>query len=259
MKKNQILKISTSSNFEQQLQKRLEGGQFRLLNEKIYKNENLTDDQISRYHDYYRKQVKKWPIDPNKLVLEELSTSITEIDLFIKNKIIIIKNHKIFHLITEYDETINIADIGAGDSNKYNDLIEIVSKTIQSSVKFEFFDKYPINENIIKADIESIPRQCKTFNVVVCCLSMIKNDISNIIKEINRILKIKGIFLFAELKSRIKNVSTFINNIKKYGFKVKNINSQNKCFIICKFEKIYDIEKKKIPPFKLNNYLYKKK
>lgn len=259
MKKNQILKISTSNNFEQQLQKRLEGGQFRLLNEKIYKNEKLTNDQIIRYHDYYRKQIKKWPIDPNKLILEELSTAITEIDIFIKNKIIIIKNHKIFHSITPYNEAINIADIGAGDSTKYNDLIEIVLKTMQSSVNFEFFDKYPINKNIIQADIESIPRQCKTFNIVVCCLSMIKNDISNIIKEVNRILKIKGIFLFAELKSRIKNISIFTNNIKKYGFKVKNINSQNKCFIICKFEKIHDIEKKKLQSLKLNNYLYKKK
>ncbi|EED43845.1 SAM-dependent methyltransferase [Enterocytozoon bieneusi H348] len=130
---------------------------------------------------------------------------------------------------------------------------------MRSSVNFEFFDKYPINKNIIQADIESIPRQCKTFNIVVCCLSMIKNDISNIIKEVNRILKIKGIFLFAELKSRIKNISIFTNNIKKYGFKVKNINSQNKCFIICKFEKIHDIEKKKLQSLKLNNYLYKKK
>lgn len=205
------------------LKKRLEGGKFRLLNEKMYKNKELNEKEAKEYHTYYKSQLKKWPNDPKKMIIEKIK----EAEL---------SNAK-------------IADLGCGSAEIAESFANVTS-----------FDKYPINSKVIKCELKSIPAEEKDFDVTVCCLSLMMTGITGVLKEINRILKVEGLFYLAEVTSRVKNMKKFINDVEKLGFKLKNIDKSNSYFFIIVFQKISDVEEnKKLPNVKLGEWNYKKR
>lgn len=218
--------------FEKRLRERLEGGEFRLLNEKMYNNEELTAEQIERYHEYYRNRIKEWPADPNAMVLKELS------EIFAKK---------------EASAELKVADLGCGDSDKYKKC-----KLNGRRVDFSFFDKYPVNENVIRADLHKIPVENKEFDVVVCCLSLMMEDVTKVMKEVNRILKVGGMFLFAEVRSRLDSIHRFVTRMEKFGYKSENVNSSNKYFTIIKLKKTEDTHDSKKLSLKMKKCTYKK-
>lgn len=206
----------------EELEKKLYGAKFRLLNEKMYKSGGLSDDEAKKYHVYYTEQSKKWPQHPRNGVFDKLK---------------------------DINPHLQIADLGCGGA-------EIA--TMFPNVKS--YDKYPANNTIIKADITSVPTADKSFDIVINCLSLMTNYISKVIVEVNRILKIGGTWYIAEVSSRIKNNRSLIDGLEKFGFKLIEADTRNTHFCIIVLEKIKDTSfPGKLPEIRLKPCIYKKR
>lgn len=216
-------KILNPMSLIEELEKKLQGGKFRLLNEKLYKNKELSPEEAKQYHVFYENQIKKWPSDPKQVIINK------------------IKEDELSEL--------KIADLGCGSaeiSKKYSNVIS--------------FDLYPTNDKVIKCSISDIKSENNEFDVAVCCLSLMKTNITGELREVNRILKKEGIFYLAEVSSRIKNTKKFINDVEKLGFKLKNIDKNNSYFTVFSFIKKEDIlESKKLPSIFIQDWKYKKR
>lgn len=211
--------MSATENFE----KKISGGLFRLYNEKLYKNKDLTNSQAEKYHLYYQEQVKKWPEDPRKTLLEKI---------------------KLVH-----KPSLTVADVGAGECVLANQITGVTS-----------FDKYPTDETIIKAEFDKLQVEDKSFDIVVHSLSLMRNYISKVIIETNRVLKTGGLWFLCEPSSRIGSNTNFINKLKLFGFEIKECDTKNKFFTIFVFKKIADaVFEKRIPEVKLKVCLYRKR
>lgn len=214
----------------EKLSKKLEGGKFRLLNEKMYKNKELTEKEAAEYHKYYEAQVKKWPVDPKKQIIKK---------------------------IEENGENLKkIADLGAGSCE--------LAKTFGSVVSF---DKYPILSDhtskeieVVKCDLKKITAESATFDVAVCCLSLMMSNITGVLKEVNRLLKTGGVFYLADVTSRVKNMKKFIADVEKLGFKVAEVDKKSGYFFTIRFIKTAEIDsQKRIPSVMLDDWFYKKR
>ncbi|KAI4291738.1 ribosomal RNA-processing protein 8 [Pancytospora philotis] len=206
----------------EELEKKLYGGKFRLLNEKMYKNQGLTAKEAQSYHTYYAEQAKKWPMHPKKILtvmLEEKGAS-----------------------------ELRIADLGCGSAE-----LATVFPGVDS------FDRYPASDKIIKADLASIPVEDATFDVAVHSLSLMASHISKIIRETNRVLKMNGEWYIAEVQSRIRRAKPFISDVEKFGFKVKEANTSNTYFSIFVFTKVAECPEGRLPAVQLKPCLYKRR
>lgn len=205
-----------------ELEAKLKGGKFRMMNEKLCTRKTLSHEEMAKYREYYEEQAKKWPVDPKTKIIEE---------------------------IKELPPSVKIADLGCGSAEISNHFKNVTS-----------FDKYPQNEEIIKCDIQEIKAENEEFDVAVCCLSLMMRYISKVLKEVNRILKKDGIFFVAEVRSRIPSVNGFIKNVEKFGFKLKDVDVSNSHFVIVSFEKTLNyIPPRRLPEVKLDACLYKKR
>ncbi|ORD98414.1 RRP8 [Hepatospora eriocheir] len=149
-------------------------------------------------------------------------------------------------IYNEINKTKNmvVGDLGCGKTKKINQ-------------NHYLYDQFPCSEDVVKADIENIPVENNFFDIVVCSLSIMKNNITKVIKEVNRILKVDGIFYYGELKSRISSCSKLIEKLEKCGFKKEDVNSKQKCFIVFKFRKTNEVLDK-LPDIKLDTFKYNK-
>jgi ubiquinone/menaquinone biosynthesis C-methylase UbiE len=142
-----------------------------------------------------------------------------------------------------------IADIGCGDP--------AISKRFANVVSY---DLYPIDESVIEASHEKIPVDDGVYDVVVCSLCMMTGYISKAVLEMNRILKIGGIWYFGEVRSRIKSIKCLVSKIEKVGFESRSVDTRNTHFVIMEFTKTRSwCEKDSIPEIRLKACLYKKR
>lgn len=210
-------------SLEEKLSKKLEGGKFRLLNEKLYKNIELTKDEAKNYHLYYSNQVSKWPEIPRDLIITKIEES-------------------------EMSDA-KIADLGCGDAYISTKFTNVKS-----------FDKYPINNNVIQCDLSEVKAEDEEFDIVISCLSLMMKYITKVLKEVNRILKKDGLFYLSEVTSRIRNIKKFIDDVEKFGFKLHEVNTKNTHFTSFIFKKTKNfVLSKKTPTVTLEPCLYKKR
>lgn len=217
-----VKNLGTQMSLVEELEKRLQGGKFRLLNEKLYKKKELTKEEIVKYHHYYEEQARKWPRHPKDMVLDKMQG---------------------------YKHSGKIADIGCG--------VPFFSKHFPDTASF---DKYPSDAAIIEAELESVPADDKSFSAAVHTLSIMQNYISKVITETNRILKVGGYWYVAEVRSRVTNLRALISQIERFGFKKVEVDVSNSHFCILVFEKVEDTAfEKRCPEVRLSPCLYKKR
>lgn len=209
-------------NVRKILDDKLSGARFRLLTSFMTEEKNskrITNPVIKDYHVGYRAQVKKWAVNPLDIVIEYLK---------------------------EIHEGSKIADIGCGEA--------LISQKIENVTSIDLF---PVNESILKADLDNLPLEDKSFDVAVYCLSLLKKNVFKTITEANRILKVGGELVITETKSRIE-VNEFIKRIKNLGFKVEQKRDIEDFFYFLVFKKIED---KKITrgEIQMKEFVYKKR
>lgn len=185
-------------SLEDKLEKRLKAAKFRLINQKLYNNKQLTRSSISFYHNNYQKHTSKWPSNPINKIIQSLNPT---------------------HVI---------ADLGCGDSQ--------IASTMKNTTVHSF-DQYPINSSVIKCDIKKVPLGNESVDSVVFCLSLMSRNVFAFIKEANRILKNEGMMYIAEVKSRV-DIDKFITLIQSVGFKTVLVDKKCDVFFVCEFKKI---------------------
>lgn len=206
----------------EELERKLGGAKFRVMNEKMYKKKALTAEEAQKYHEYYMEQARKWPQNPRDVVVAKLN---------------------------ENPDRGAIADIGCGGAS-----IGRIFPNVTS------YDRYPMDGSVVLADLEAIPAGDKAFDTAVHVLSIMQGYISKVIMETNRILRTGGLWYIAEVRSRITNVHAFINRLERFGFKLSSVDVSNTHFCIIVLKKTGDCHfEKKIPEVRLKPCLYKRR
>lgn len=188
-KRGRTRKLST---LQQRLQKKLDSGKFRMLNETMYTTTGAESRELMKqnpelfhlYHTAYSEQVKRWPKNP----LDDI--------------IAYLKTQKV---------SMRIADLGCGEARLAR---EVPQKEVKS------FDLVAPNANVIECDIAHVPLPDSSMDIAVFCLSLMGTDYGEFIREARRILVPKGLVIVAEVASRFEdqNSDDFVKGVEQMGF-----------------------------------------
>ncbi|KAM0687862.1 25S rRNA (adenine645-N1)-methyltransferase [Conglomerata obtusa] len=173
---NKEIKITSQpSNLQKRLEDRLKPAFFRLLNDKLYNGKkSLSPANIDSYHEGYTQQVKKWPVNPLDIIINNLKN--------IPNVL--------------------IADLGCGSGTLSRSVVgNVVSLDINSTVMS------------VRCDIRNTPLKSKVFDVCVLCLAIMDLDGYKFFLEASRITKIGGTIFVAEVIKRTDNLINNLNKM----------------------------------------------
>ena len=207
--KNEIIKI------EEKIENNLEDTKFRILNEKLYKSSSeealnyfkSNEEDFLVYHKGFSTQSKKWPENPNDIILKSL-------------------------MLPKYKSKI-IADIGCGEA-------KIAQKLVPLGYNVYSYDLVSINKYVTVADMKKLPLKNKFCDICIFCLSLMNKNFIPFVVESNRVLKMNGKLLVAEITSRIVDMKKFLNVFEKYGFEVIKTKSIHDYFEMVTFKKVKD-------------------
>ncbi|CAD25799.1 similarity to HYPOTHETICAL PROTEIN YD29_SCHPO [Encephalitozoon cuniculi GB-M1] len=209
-------------DLEEKITKRLEGGKFRMLNDKMYHGKGLRKGDLRLYHELYNLQVMKWPVNPLDVIIEK---------------------------IKRREGNGVIADIGCGEARIAREFENVIS-----------LDLHPVGKDVIPCDMRRrIPLDDGSVDVAVCCLSMMVEDIAVPTKEINRILRNGGHWYIAEVRSRIPSVGLLERKFESLGFDVEHVDVSNAQFVLFVLQKTSRKAPKRLPRIKLVPRVYKKR
>uniref|UniRef100_A0A0N4ZUY7 Ribosomal RNA-processing protein 8 n=1 Tax=Parastrongyloides trichosuri TaxID=131310 RepID=A0A0N4ZUY7_PARTI len=232
--KEETKKEEATDNLEDlnELENKLIGARFRFINEKLYTirgNEAYElfqndPEQFQAYHEGYRYQVKKWPINPVDRIISMLRAE---------------KKGQV------------IADMGCGDAK--------IAKQLGKMHKVLSFDLQSTNEHVIACNMSHVPVDSESVDIVVYCLSLMGTNLASFLKEANRILKLNGQLIIAEVVSRFKSIRLFTIALKKLGFEIETKKILNNYFSLIVCKKIDEVKVKRPMGLKLDPCLYKKR
>ena len=113
---------------------------------------------------------------------------------------------------------------------------------------------------VIPCDIRKVPLEDTTVDVAIFCLSLMATDASQFILEANRILRLGGKLLIAEVSSRIENTKKFVKTLGSYGFTLERDDTSNSHFVLFFLKKFRDSNDiKNRPPLTFRPCQYKKR
>ncbi|XP_071088209.1 ribosomal RNA-processing protein 8-like [Haliotis cracherodii] len=216
------------------MHERLSAARFRYLNEQMYTTTGteaaqlFADDEeaFHVYHEGYRSQVSKWPIDPLDIIINEINA-----------------RHKTPKTV--------IADLGCGSAR--------LAQSI-SGVKVHSFDLVSVNERVTACDMSKVPLDAGCVDVAVFCLSLMGTNLVDYLLEANRILKKGGVMMIAEVESRFQKVGAFISKVEKLGFEIVNKDTSNKMFYLFHFKKVRGMKEAPLnSSIELDPCIYKKR
>ncbi|CAH0717499.1 unnamed protein product, partial [Brenthis ino] len=226
------INISGSSTLRERMMERLKAAKFRYLNEKLYTSSGSDAQQLFQsdpeafqtYHEGYQQQVKKWPVKPLDIIIQRIQK--------------MPKTHK-------------IADMGCGEA----ELSRRISQPVRS------FDLVSTAPGVEACDMAHTPLLASSMDVAVYCLALMGTDLTQYLVEANRVLKIGGHLLIAEVESRFDNVEAFTKEVQKLGFNLKKLDKSQKVFFFMEFTKVREapVKKAKLPTLTLKPCIYKKR
>ncbi|KAI5172037.1 ribosomal RNA-processing protein 8 [Nematocida sp. LUAm3] len=194
-------------NILENLEAGLKGSKFRILNELLYrKNEKeMNAELFKKYHEGFQEQAEKWPFNPLCRIIRELG---------------------------KMDATLVIADFGCGTA-------DIEKKFKERKVLSFDLAKPEGKNNVIEADIRSLPIEDASVDVGIFCLSLMGEDASPYIQEAYRVIKPGGLLKIVEVRSRLSKISHFIQPMNTHGFSLlkKDLESNFFCFFEFKRER----------------------
>ncbi|KAH8959484.1 hypothetical protein BDL97_06G079800 [Sphagnum fallax] len=206
--------ISKSSSFLDKMRARLKGGQFRMLNETLYtcrgedafKLFQKDSGAFQMYHTGYQEQMSHWPQQPVQVIVDWLKA---------------------------HSPKLVVADFGCGDAQ--------LAKAVKNKV-FSL-DLVACDDSVIACNMAHTPLETASIDVAVFCLSLMGVDYSSFLKEAYRVLKIRGVLLIAEVKSRFDaakggaDSANFVKALKGLGFSLISQDLNNKMFVMFYLQK----------------------
>ncbi|XP_059486712.1 ribosomal RNA-processing protein 8 [Neocloeon triangulifer] len=227
-------KKAPTASLRERMEGRLQGAQFRLLNEQLYTAEGTRSQKLFKknpeafeaYHSGFQHQVQQWEFNP--------------LDKIIAN-------------IKKKNCNLVVADFGCGEAR----LAQSVANKVHS------FDLVALNEHVTACDMAHTPLPDASVDIAVFCLSLMGTNLADFILEANRVLKEGGALKIAEVESRFdgeNGAKTFIHEMSKFGFKLTSKNLEKTFFYFMDFKKVDAISKRKgLPLLTLKPCMYKKR
>lgn len=239
---------SSLSKLQQKFQRKLQGAQFRWINEELYTTDSetsfreITEEKFRVYHRGFASQVQKWPVNPVRVVAAMLKA--------------------------RGDRKLVVADFGCGDA-------ELALK-LERQHSVHSFDLVAPNERVTACDMAHVPLKDASVDVAVFCLSLMGTNLRDFVAEAFRVLKPGGEMIVAEVKSRFEHTSSsissggkegrdehepadrtsatttnggirgFVRAMRKMHFKLLRMDVSNKMFAIFRFRRTKN--RSKVPP-----------
>lgn len=224
-------KGASVSSFEAKLKEQLMGGRFRFINEQLYTMNSKKAEQLFKsdpeafkaYHDGYRHQVEKWPLNPLTRIVK---------------------------MIKKLPKSLEVGDFGCGDG--------MLAKSVPHKVYS--MDLVSSRDDIIACDMANTPLSTHSLDVAVYCLSLMGTNLSDYLMEANRVLKMDGLMYVAEIQSRFDNVKDFVRKLDAFGFQQIRQDVGQKVFYFFQFKKVRNVGKvANVPVVSLKPCLYRKR
>lgn len=141
---------------------KLKAARFRYINEQLYTSEAnnahelFKDDPTSfeAYHEGYKQQVRQWPVNPLDIIIKSLQARAESSKLV-------------------------IADFGCGEAQL---ALSLPNTCVHS------FDLVAANDRVTVCNMARTPLQADSVDIAVFCLSLMGTNLSDFIKEANRVL-----------------------------------------------------------------------
>jgi ribosomal RNA-processing protein 8 len=204
------------SSYHEKAKKKLQGSRFRYINEYLYTVKGEEAFKLFRqdptlfkiYHNGFRSQMEKWPVNPVTLFIEQL-------------KII--------------SSPMVIADLGCGEAQ--------VAASVVDKHRVYSFDLVALHEGIIDCDMTHVPLESCSVDIALFCLSLMGINFIDYLKEAHRILRHQGYLKIAEVSSRFTmGTGKFIHTMEhELGFQHLLLDDRNSHFILMEFKKVADI------------------
>lgn len=171
----------------------------RLVDEKLYTSDSsnipLTEEEFVSYHQAYSSVCDKWPTKPIDYIVK-----------FIKKRLLAKKPVQKF----------KFADIGCGRQ-------PLLKMKLPPKARVQSFDLVTVHEDIIQANMDSLPLDDESINCAVYSLSLMAKNLGSILVEARRVLKLNGSLLIVEVTSRFEGKEKrFIEKVEKIGFKKRS-------------------------------------
>ncbi|KAM4796297.1 ribosomal RNA-processing protein 8 [Rhinophrynus dorsalis] len=213
------------------MEQRLSSARFRYINQQLYTSDSgealrlfqSDPEAFTLYHRGFSQQVQRWPVNP-----------ITEIIKYIKNR----------------PPSLVVADFGCGDA--------LLARSVRNTV--HSFDLVALNDHVTACDMAKVPLSDDTVDIAVFCLSLMGKNLSEFLQEANRVLKLGGVLLVAEVSSRFDDVRQFLSAMSQLGFKSISKSTDSSYFYLFEFSKCGSTrERVRHSGLELKPCLYKKR
>ncbi|CAM9939591.1 unnamed protein product [Ectocarpus fasciculatus] len=199
------------SELQKRMRQKLEGAQFRMINETLYTSESGASlakfkqepELFDVYHRGFREQVEKWPVHPLDIIIDWLK---------------------------KYPKA-RVADFGCGEAR--------LAATVPNKV--HSFDLVSPNPLVTACDMANVPIKDASVHVAVFCLSLMGTNLADFLREAHRVLVPGGLVKVAEVRSRFEGeeggVERFLEVTKRLGFDTRQMDRSNKMFLLAEFKK----------------------
>ncbi|NXM95839.1 RRP8 protein, partial [Sylvia borin] len=187
-----------SAALRARMEERLLGARVRYLNQQLYTGSSRDAAQLFRadpaafhlYHRGFEQQVRRWPERPVQRIAR-----------------------RPIRISPRYPcptpASLVVADFGCGDC------------TLAASVKNQVhcFDLVPLHPRVTVCDMAKVPLAAESVDVAVFCLALMGTNLQEILGEANRVLKLGGTLMVAEVASRFEDIRAFLKAMTQLGFK----------------------------------------
>ena len=176
----------TSTSLLDKMRSRLQGSQFRWLNERLY---TCSGDEAYRmmqkdakmfdnYHSGFQLQTEHWPVRP------------------VDAAIAFVERRKVA------GSTLTVADFGCGDA----ELAAHFSKAEGEKVVCHSFDLVSRKASVVACNMADVPLDSSSCDIAIFCLALMGCDYPLFLREARRCLRSKGLLWIAEVRSRYSKV-----------------------------------------------------
>jgi len=226
------------------LAEKLEGAQFRWLNEAMYSADGAeTQGRFARdagafdvYHKGFRKQAAKWPQNPLHVFIRWVQGRADgradgRAEAGKKRKRQGAGHGK------GAEGRLVVADFGCGEAE--------LALRCREVAKVHSFDLVALNERVTPCNVcERVPLGDASVDVAVFCLSLMGTDYILSVGEAVRVLKMDGTLKVAEVKSRFvddREYVKFCEALHHMGLRLDVLNDSHKMFVLFEFTKVSDV------------------
>ncbi|NWW05041.1 RRP8 protein, partial [Oreocharis arfaki] len=142
-----------------------------------------------------------------------------------------------------------VADFGCGDC------------TLAASVKNQVhcFDLVPLSPRVTVCDMAKVPLAAESVDVAVFCLALMGTNLQEILGEANRVLKLGGTLMVAEVASRFEDTRAFLKAMTQLGFRTVSKDLSSSYFYLLEFAKTGPARPGPAPGLRLRPCLYKRR